>query len=204
MGNLPWWKLQIQVEQHVWYINILYALDFHLARPRPCLINIRAHILLFSRVLINICDFNAREIFLVRAAGLGLFLLFQCNIALNILYICWTNKKYASFLYWGGSMTRLMSSVILVSLLAMQATRNLTDVWLAHWVTQAQHNGTQPNISFFRSVQSTLRMFCCLFILEVLSRGNETGAALFWLSGTITGMHSGSGTGFGYGITDRT
>jgi hypothetical protein len=53
-------------------------------------------------------------------------------------------------------MIRLMSSVILVSLLAMQATRNLTDVWLAHWVTQAQQNGTQPNISLFRSVQLTL------------------------------------------------
>jgi hypothetical protein len=54
-------------------------------------------------------------------------------------------------------MIRLMSSMILVSLLAMQATRNLTDVWLAHWVTQAQQNGTQPNLSYFRSVQLTLR-----------------------------------------------
>jgi hypothetical protein len=64
-----------------------------------------------------------------------------------------------SFLYGGGNLVRLMSSMILVSLLAMQVTRNLTDVWLAHWVTQAQHNGTQPNISLLRSVQFTLRMF---------------------------------------------
>ena len=42
---------------------------------------------------------------------------------------------------------RLMSCLILVSLLAMQATRNLTDVWLAHWVTQAQQNTSQPNTS---------------------------------------------------------
>jgi hypothetical protein len=47
-----------------------YALDFHL--PRPWLICAG----FYYSLLINICDFNAREIFLLRAAGLGLFYCF--------------------------------------------------------------------------------------------------------------------------------
>jgi hypothetical protein len=42
---------------------------------------------------------------------------------------------------------RVMSILILASLGAMQLTRNLTDIWLAHWVTKSQENTTQPNIS---------------------------------------------------------
>ena len=44
----------------------------------------------------------------------------------------------------------LLSPLVLVSLAAMQISRNLTDVWLAHWVTEeTQSNSTQPNISYY-------------------------------------------------------
>ena len=49
--------------------------------------------------------------------------------------------------YW-TAVGSLLSPVILLSLLAMQVSRNLTDVWLAHWVSADQSNGTQPNKSF--------------------------------------------------------
>lgn len=48
--------------------------------------------------------------------------------------------------YW-RAVGSLLSPLILLSLLAMQVSRNLTDVWLAHWVS-AQSNGTQPNSSW--------------------------------------------------------
>ena len=44
----------------------------------------------------------------------------------------------------------LLSPLVLVSLAAMQISRNLTDVWLAHWVTEeTQSNNSQPNISYY-------------------------------------------------------
>ena len=46
--------------------------------------------------------------------------------------------------YW-LAVGRLLSPAILLSLLAMQASRNLTDVWLAHWVGSTQ-NTSRPNI----------------------------------------------------------
>ena len=49
--------------------------------------------------------------------------------------------------YW-TAVGSLLSPLILLSLLAMQVSRNLTDVWLAHWVSAEQSNGTQPNKSF--------------------------------------------------------
>jgi len=50
--------------------------------------------------------------------------------------------------YW-RAVGSFLSPLILLSLLAMQVTRNLTDVWLAHWVTQDEGNSTKPNISYF-------------------------------------------------------
>ena len=51
--------------------------------------------------------------------------------------------------YW-RAVGVLLSPLVLVSLAAMQISRNLTDVWLAHWVTEeTQSNNTQPNISFY-------------------------------------------------------
>ena len=41
-----------------------------------------------------------------------------------------------------------LSSLIMISLLAMQTTRNLTDVWLANWVSHSANN-TSPNTSYY-------------------------------------------------------
>ena len=51
--------------------------------------------------------------------------------------------------YW-RAVGLLLSPMILVSLLAMQISRNLTDVWLAHWVSaeDADSNHTAPNESY--------------------------------------------------------
>ena len=51
--------------------------------------------------------------------------------------------------YW-RAVGVLLSPLVLVSLAAMQISRNLTDVWLAHWVTEeTQSNNSQPNISYY-------------------------------------------------------
>eukprot|EP00092_Neocalanus_flemingeri_P010518 GFUD01011332.1.p1 GENE.GFUD01011332.1~~GFUD01011332.1.p1 ORF type:complete len:1535 (+),score=298.00 GFUD01011332.1:327-4607(+) len=49
--------------------------------------------------------------------------------------------------YW-KAIGKLLSPAILFSLLAMQVSRNLTDVWLAHWVSK-EENHTSPNVSFY-------------------------------------------------------
>ena len=48
--------------------------------------------------------------------------------------------------YW-RAVGSLMSPLILLSLVLMQVSRNLTDVWLAHWVS-AEENNTSPNTSY--------------------------------------------------------
>ena len=57
--------------------------------------------------------------------------------------------RVALTVYWQycRAVGSLLSPLILLSLLAMQVSRNLTDVWLAHWVS-AQSNDTQPNSSW--------------------------------------------------------
>merc|ERR1719282_653079 len=52
--------------------------------------------------------------------------------------------------------SRLLSPLILLSLIAMQVSRNLTDVWLAHWVTSQTGNGTSPNTSYHHLSQHQL------------------------------------------------
>jgi len=52
-------------------------------------------------------------------------------------------KVYVKYFRAVGS---LLSPMILISMIAMQFTRNLTDVWLAHWVSD-QANSTSPNTS---------------------------------------------------------
>ena len=47
--------------------------------------------------------------------------------------------------YW-RAVGCLLSLMILLSLVAMQVSRNLTDVWLAHWVTSETGNGTSPTL----------------------------------------------------------
>ena len=47
--------------------------------------------------------------------------------------------------YW-RAVGCLLSPLILLSLVAMQVSRNLTDVWLAHWVTSETGNGTSPTL----------------------------------------------------------
>lgn len=57
--------------------------------------------------------------------------------------------------YW-RAVGCLLSPMILLSLVAMQVTRNLTDVWLAHWVTSETGNGTSPNTSYHHLSQHQL------------------------------------------------
>ena len=45
-----------------------------------------------------------------------------------------------------------LSSLIMMSLLAMQTTRNLTDVWLANWVSHSA-NTTAPNTSHYEETR---------------------------------------------------
>jgi len=54
--------------------------------------------------------------------------------------------KLKVYLKYMRAVGTVLSPLILVSLLAMQFTRNLTDVWLAHWVS-SQANSTSPNVS---------------------------------------------------------
>ncbi|KAJ8985379.1 hypothetical protein NQ317_007535 [Molorchus minor] len=51
---------------------------------------------------------------------------------------------YAS--YW-GAIGHLLSFGILFSIVLMQFSRNMSDWWLAHWVTNAEANGTSPNVT---------------------------------------------------------
>lgn len=53
--------------------------------------------------------------------------------------------------YW-NAVGKLLSPAILFSLLAMQVSRNLTDIWLAHWVSQDENN-TVPNISLYEEIR---------------------------------------------------
>ena len=55
--------------------------------------------------------------------------------------------------YW-RAVGCLLSPMILLSLVAMQLTRNLTDVWLAHWVSNESNNGTSPNTSYHPEMDS--------------------------------------------------
>ena len=58
--------------------------------------------------------------------------------------------------YW-RAVGVLLSPLVLVSLAAMQISRNLTDVWLAHWVTEeTQSNNSQPNISYYLHTDTVL------------------------------------------------
>ena len=61
-------------------------------------------------------------------------------------------KVYSA--YW-RAVGLLLSPMILVSLLAMQVSRNLTDVWLAHWVSSedADSNHTAPNVSVLLDIE---------------------------------------------------
>jgi len=69
--------------------------------------------------------------------------------------------------YW-KAVGRLLSPAILFSLLAMQVSRNLTDVWLAHWVSKEENN-TVPNIShhyeisFDLSVDFSVRYYLIVY-----------------------------------------
>ncbi|KAJ8945829.1 hypothetical protein NQ318_008713 [Aromia moschata] len=51
---------------------------------------------------------------------------------------------YAS--YW-KAIGHMLSLGILFSILFMQTSRNMTDWWLAHWVTNAESNSTSPNMT---------------------------------------------------------
>ena len=57
--------------------------------------------------------------------------------------------KFAIYKKYWRAVGFFLSPTILLSLLAMQITRNLTDVWLAHWVSLDESNSTSPNISSF-------------------------------------------------------
>jgi len=54
--------------------------------------------------------------------------------------------KMKVYLKYMKAVGLLLSPLILITLVAMQLTRNLTDVWLAHWIS-AQSNSSSPNIS---------------------------------------------------------
>ena len=54
--------------------------------------------------------------------------------------------KFAVYKTYWKAVGALLSPTILLSLLAMQVTRNMTDLWLADWVSHST-NGSQPNIS---------------------------------------------------------
>ncbi|KAJ8938531.1 hypothetical protein NQ314_011454, partial [Rhamnusium bicolor] len=49
-----------------------------------------------------------------------------------------------------------LSLFILFSIVNMQISRNITDWWLAHWVTEAGNNSTSPNISHLYENQDIL------------------------------------------------
>ena len=54
--------------------------------------------------------------------------------------------KFAVYKTYWKAVGALLSPTILLSLLAMQVTRNMTDLWLADWVSHST-NGSEPNIS---------------------------------------------------------
>lgn len=59
--------------------------------------------------------------------------------------------------YW-NSVGHLLGSMILMSLILMQGTRNYTDVWLANWVSQ---NGTE--VSYYLKVYGSIGTYSFLF-----------------------------------------
>ena len=54
--------------------------------------------------------------------------------------------KFAVYKTYWRAIGNLLTPTILFSLVAMQVSQNLTDIWLAHWVNM-EENSTQPNIS---------------------------------------------------------
>ena len=70
--------------------------------------------------------------------------------------------------YW-SSVGNVLSPVILLSLLLMQASRNFTDVWLAEWVSKDEHNASltkgEEDIDFYLSIYGSIAGLNTIFSL---------------------------------------
>jgi hypothetical protein len=65
MRKIPWWKLQIWLEQPIQYNNISTGHSCFWAMPDPC------QYVFYHSLLLNVCDLKAAVIFLFKPTGWG-------------------------------------------------------------------------------------------------------------------------------------
>ncbi|XP_060531878.1 ATP-binding cassette sub-family C member 10 isoform X2 [Cylas formicarius] len=69
--------------------------------------------------------------------------------------------------YW-KEISHLLSLSILLSVVLMQTSRNVTDWWLAHWVTNAESNSNSTNNSQGYDVNSYLKVYVGFAVVNTL------------------------------------
>uniref|UniRef100_A0A4W5RYK3 ATP-binding cassette sub-family B member 6 n=1 Tax=Hucho hucho TaxID=62062 RepID=A0A4W5RYK3_9TELE len=101
--------------------------------------------------------------------------------------------------YWravGGA----LSVSILLSLLLMQASKNVSDWWLSHWISNLKNNGSAPSVLMPAYSSPHLLLFspgglmCSVNIMETTAFANMTSEVKFYL--TVYGSIAGANTVF--------